>query len=530
MRFKLNLLIFILVTAVLVTSSVFSYISLRRDLNAGFEESKRALSMRLQMSLSQAFWNYDQMQLTMIIEAELRSPDIERIRIYQINPAEANEPDTLFFSLSRSDAEQAENSARVETPKEELRVPLLSSPNERKTGEAAEAAEESEEIGYAQITFSRQRIEQMLSAQTQRRVIEIVFLNVMLGLSLFTAISRMVTQPLARLSRAFKELAFNGRTEEITIHDVDEFGEVVTAFNQIERRMVSDINRRMEAEKSLSEANRELTQSLESLHLAQESLIQSEKFASLGSLVAGVAHEINTPVGITVTSASLLVEEAKRIEKIMSEGAIRKSDLERFIATVSEGAQLALTNSQRAAHLIQSFKQVAADEASEARRLFDLAEYLDEVLTSLRPKYKRTRIRVGFTCPPGLQMNTYPGLLTQVLSNLVINALTHGFSKGDEGEVSIAVTNEDPLVIIECANNGKPIPPDNLTRVFEPFFTTRRGKGGTGLGLNIAYNIVTQRLGGTISVQSSAEEGTRFRIRIPKALNTPEGKEKNDNA
>ena len=525
MRFKLSLLIFALVTLVLVVSSLFSYVSLHHDLNAAFEESKRALAVRLRMSLAQAFWNYDEAQLATIVEAELHSPDIERIQIFQGPSGRSGEQDTLYFSRTRSDAGPSDYSTSSGREVDEMRIPLLVVSGNPSSDEVREAPEE---IGYAKVTFSRRRIDEVLSSQTRRRVIEIVLLNAMLGLALYGAISRMVTKPLARLSHAFKDLALNGRTEEIKIRDVNEFGEVIDAFNQIERRLVSDINRRIEAEKSLNEANHDLQQTIESLRLAQESLIEAEKFASLGSLVAGVAHEINTPVGITVTSASLIVEEAKQMAVLVREGKIRKSELEQFVATVSEAAQLALNNSQRAAHLIQSFKQVAADETSEVRRPFDLGEYLDEVLTSLRPKYRRTKIHVGYTCPAGVQMNTYPGLLTQVLSNIVINALTHGFARDDEGEVRITVTDTGAAVVIECFNNGKPIPPEHLPRIFEPFFTTQRGKGGTGLGLNIAYNIVTQRLGGTIAVRSSVEQGTCFTIRMPKTLGERESEENND--
>ena len=527
MRFKLSLLIFALVTVVLVISSLFSYVSLRHDLDVAFEESKRALAVRLQMSLAQAFWNYDEAQLATIVEAELRSPDIERIQIYQAPSGTSADQDTLYFSRTRNNVAHGDPITGLSVGIDEMRIPLLAVAG---SSAGEEARGSSEEIGYAKVSFSRARIDEMLFSQIRRRFIEIVCLNAMLGLALFGAISRMVTRPLARLSHAFKELALNGRTEEISIRDVNEFGEVIDAFNQIERRLVSDINRRVEAERSLSEANQDLKQTIESLRLAQESLIEAEKFASLGSLVAGVAHEINTPVGITVTSASLIVEEAKRMAVLVREGKIRKSEFEQFVATVTEAAQLALNNSQRAAHLIQSFKQVAADETSEVRRPFDLGEYLDEVLTSLRPKYRRTKIHVGFNCPPGIQMNTYPGLLTQVLSNIVINALTHGFAKDDEGEVRITANDAGATVVIECFNSGKPIPPEHLPRIFEPFFTTRRGKGGTGLGLNIAYNIVTQRLGGTIAVRSSAEQGTCFTIRMPKTLGERESEDNNDKA
>ena len=206
---------------------------------------------------------------------------------------------------------------------------------------------------------------------------------------------------------------------------------------------------------------------------------------------------------------------------LVNQGTLRKSELTQFIELMNEGAQLVLNNAERAAHLIQSFKQVAADETSEERRPFAMKDYLVEVLTSLRPKYKHTHIKVSCDCPDGVDMNTYPGLLAQVLTNLLVNALVHGFESDDEGEVAISVTDDGGWVEVECRNNGKPIPVEHLPRIFDPFFTTRRSQGGTGLGLNIVANIVTQRLGGTIRV-SSDPEMTRFVLRIPKVFSKKE--------
>ena len=167
-------------------------------------------------------------------------------------------------------------------------------------------------------------------------------------------------------------------------------------------------------------------------------------------------------------------------------------------------------------------------ETSEQRRDIDLNVYLGEVLTSLRPKYKNTRIKVGYSCPENIRMDTYPGLLAQVLTNLVTNALVHGFSELAEGEVAIRawVENGD-WVNIECANDGKHIPAENLPKVFEPFFTTRRSSGGTGLGLNIVFNIVTKKLAGTVTVSSAVGEKTRFTVRIPRISghNASDGRE-----
>lgn len=517
MRFKLNLLLFLLVTAVLVASSTFFYYSLRSELDARFEERKQEIAKRLQVNLVNAIWNYDKEQAVSIVDFEFESsPDINEISIYQISHGPAAASDNLFVFRKRDGSNSLTAQPVRETKAGDItRVPLRVIFS---TNPGAQATQHDIEVGYAQISFSRFRVDELLAEQLRNRIVEILILNAVLGFALYSVMSRMVIGPLAQLSRAFKELAQNPQAGELEIKGRDEFGEVVEAFNQIERRLVSDIERRTEAERSLRESNKDLTEAMDSLKLAQESLVQSEKFAALGSLVAGVAHEINTPVGITVTGASFLVEEGRRIEKLMSEGAIKKSEITQFIASVLEGAQLVLNNAERAAYLINSFKQVAADETSEVRRTFDLKSYLNEVLTSLRPMYKKTAINVGVSCPESIEMDTYPGLLAQVVTNLVSNALTHGFDAGAEGEIAVDARIESKWVVIDFANNGKIIPPESIPRLFEPFFTTRRSEGGTGLGLNIVSNIVTQRLGGTVKVVSDAAQGTMFTVRIPMIL------------
>ncbi len=518
MRFKLNLLLFLVVTVVLLVSSMFSYFSLRADLTEGYESRKLELAKRLQVNLANALWNYDENQAASVIEAELDSPDVMAIYVFQkVGEGSESAAGSLLAFRSKLTADpNARGGGGGQLQNEEtVRVPLHETfpttfANRPKAPEA--------EAGHALITFSRARLNDLLGRQLLNLLIEIIVLNLVIGFALFSVVSRLVIAPLAQLSLAFKDLAKNPQGGELEIKCEDEFGEIVEAFNQIERRLTSDIERRDAAEKELIETNSELTRTLDTLTLAQESLVQSEKFASLGSLVAGVAHEINTPVGVAVTGASFLLEESKKIEGKVNDGTIKKSEFLNFIDSVNEGARLVLSNTERAAHLIQSFKQVAADETSEARRSFELDAYLSEVLTSLRPKFKKTGIAVDCNCPADIQMDTYPGLLAQVLTNLITNALRHGYNEGDRGRIEIRARRENEWVIIECANDGKPIPPEHLSKIFEPFFTTKRSEGGTGLGLNIVFNIVTQRLGGTVRVRSDAATGTCFTLRIPQTL------------
>ena len=256
---------------------------------------------------------------------------------------------------------------------------------------------------------------------------------------------------------------------------------------------------------------------LTDLNAAQRILIQSEKMAALGGLVAGIAHEINTPLGISLTSASLLAEESRRLSDAMNAGALRRSDLARFLNMALESSDLLLANSQRAAELIKSFKQVAVDQAADDRRWFNLREYIDEVLMSLGPRLKRSALVVIVNCPNDIEIEGFPGALAQVLTNFVMNALTHAFDPGQRGRLEVSVTMPKPdWIELVFRDDGKGIPEAVLPRIFDPFFTTNRSGGGSGLGLNIVSNVVRQQLGGEISVTSCLGQGTIFTVRFPR--------------
>ncbi|WP_245986938.1 sensor histidine kinase [Azospirillum thermophilum] len=280
---------------------------------------------------------------------------------------------------------------------------------------------------------------------------------------------------------------------------------------------VQDMSLRKDAENALRAAKEEAEAALTDLQRTQRSLVQAEKLASLGALVAGVAHEINTPVGIGVTASSFLAEEVRKFRSTMSEGNLRRRDLESFMDRVQEASAILLANLERAGTLVNSFKQVAVDQTSEARRSFELRGYLEDVLGSLAPHVKRTRHRVSLVCPDDIVMDGYPGALSQVVSNLVINALTHAFAPDQAGAVAVAVRAdaEEGWILLEVADDGAGIPFDLRERVFEPFFTTRRGDGGSGLGLHIVHNIVVGTLGGAITLACPAEGGCRFTLRLP---------------
>jgi len=287
--------------------------------------------------------------------------------------------------------------------------------------------------------------------------------------------------------------------------------------------LYNDLEQKIEARtQALSQKNAELHETLASLRRTQKQLVESAKLASLGQLVAGVAHEINTPVGVGVTGASTLAEETARLKSLFQTGAMKRSDLEAYVGTASTVSKLLLANMERAAMLIQSFKDVAVDQASEERRIFHLKTYIDEVLSNLGPMLRRAEHRMTVNCDETLQVDTYPGALSQIITNFVMNALMHAFPDDAQGEMLILVRSvyaagrETDLVELRFSDNGQGIPQENLPKIFDPFYTTMRGRGGSGLGLNIIHNLVTGPLQGNISVESQAGSGTTFIVRFPR--------------
>ncbi|WP_449380060.1 ATP-binding protein [Bradyrhizobium sp. UFLA05-112] len=267
----------------------------------------------------------------------------------------------------------------------------------------------------------------------------------------------------------------------------------------------------------VQERTRQLSQSLDELRAAQDGLLQTEKLAALGRLVAGVAHEINTPVGTSLTVASAFANKANRFEADVARGDLRRSTLNEFIAAGREAASQIIINLNHAVDLIQSFKQVAADRNVSDRRRFDLGEVTEQVVKGLRSGLRSENLLVRVECEPNLAMNSYAGPYGQVLTNLVINSAVHAFPDGVRGSVHIAAQahGKDKVEVL-FSDDGCGMTAEVRRQAFDPFFTTRRDQGSTGLGLHIVHNIVTSRLGGRIKLETEPGAGTTFRIIVPR--------------
>jgi len=267
---------------------------------------------------------------------------------------------------------------------------------------------------------------------------------------------------------------------------------------------------------ALAQSNAQLSSTVETLKMAQSELVRAEKMAALGSLVAGVSHELNTPLGNGLMAVSAMADAVRNFKVNMQTG-LRRSDLDAFVSRVEQGADISVRNLRRAADLVSSFKQVAVDQTSSQRRQFELAEVVDEMVVSLMPSLRRTPYQITVEVPKtGLLLDSFPGPLGQVLGNLINNAVLHGFDGRTEGTIRITGEADGAShVMLRVIDNGNGIASELLARIFEPFVTTRMGRGGTGLGLHIAYNAVTSVLGGTLTVHSVQGQGASFEMRLP---------------
>ncbi len=332
-------------------------------------------------------------------------------------------------------------------------------------------------------------------------------------------ISRRVLRPVELFRQGAARIGAGALDHRIEVQTGDELEALASAFNQMMGQLqesYANLEQKVDLRtQELQAKNGDLETALRQVQEMQNQIIMQEKMVALGGLVAGVAHEINTPVGIGVTAASLLGEQTASFRDLYQAGRMKRSDLETYLDMASQSSAMLLSNLNRAAGLIQSFKQVAVDQSTEERRCFPIKAYLDEILLSLCPQLKRTSHEISVYVDDSLELDTFPGAFAQIVTNLVMNSLTHAFAPGERGQITLELNAEADYVNFTYSDNGCGVPAEYREKIFEPFFTTKRGHEGSGLGLHIIYNLVTQKLGGTMYCESTEGKGTRFVMTFP---------------
>jgi two-component system NtrC family sensor kinase len=356
-------------------------------------------------------------------------------------------------------------------------------------------------VGAVEVLFDSSEESNLVAKQITFSVLVGIAAAILLLVILWLILRNIVIQPLMKIREAAVIVKQGGTLPKLDLRASPEIVEVSDAFSD----MVLN----------LEERYRELQHALDSLKNTQDQLVQSEKMSALGSLVAGMSHEINTPIGIGVTAISFLEQKTKEFQFTYQQNKMKKSELDQFLLTLMETTEIVQSNLGRASALVRSFKQVSVDQSSELKRTFLLKDYMEEVIISLGPILKKTKHHVIIRCDSKLALYSYPGAFSQIMTNLVMNSFHHAFEPEEEGNLIFHIQAENDILHFSYSDDGKGMPSDVLERMFEPFFTTRRGEGGTGLGMNILYNLVTQSLGGTIHANSVVGQGTLFHIEIP---------------
>ncbi len=365
-------------------------------------------------------------------------------------------------------------------------------------------------------------------------VVIILLVSVVLGVFVFAWFANGFVRPILMLAEQLSSMTSENLGEGIDVPpSSSEVYLLIDSFRSLSRRLSAANAQRNKAQQDierlntslerrveertheLEQINKELNFTVLQLQTAREDLVNSEKLASLGALVAGVAHELNTPIGNAVLCASTLTELGQDLRYKLDTG-LRRSELEHLLHELVNSGSLLLLSLDRAAVLVRSFKEVAVDRASERRRLFTLSDVVDELVLSCSHEYKTLPYRISVDVARDINLDSYPGPLGQVIMNLLKNAVSHGFDGREHGSIWVRGRLADAdHALLEVIDDGRGIPAESHKRIFEPFYTTKLGKGGSGLGLHLAYNIVTSVLGGQISVGNAEGGGTCFKILLP---------------
>ena len=426
--------------------------------------------------------------------------------------------------------------------KENQLTALFMSPELADTGHYLELSakvfdeETNIQLGWIYLRVSSENFNQLVGKSVW---LNLVVALALLVISFYSAVrmQRVVTGPVEEianfLQRTSRQRDYSARAEGSSIQELDILADAVNVMllrmqeYMQKQRQAEEQHRKLNASledmvnhrtTALKDANQELIQTLEKLHQFQRQIVQNEKMASLGDMVAGVAHEVNTPIGLGVTASTMMLDRLAVIQKDFENKTLKASAMKRFLDESNENLNIIYRNLNRAAELISSFKQVAVDQTSESSRSFCVAQLVNEILLSLQPRLKKLKHNINVDCDPTLNVETKAGPINQILINLIMNSVIHGFENIEQGTINISaeLVSSSKLKLV-YTDDGKGISPEIRKRIFDPFVTTKRGQGGSGLGMHLVYNLVTQALNGSISIASEEGSGVEFVIIFPVA-------------
>ena len=374
--------------------------------------------------------------------------------------------------------------------------------------------------GYLYLQKDTSSLAEFLNEAISNAILFSVVLLLILGFIIFSVTNKLI-KPIVDLSDQLEVLSITQNyNTQLKYNSQNEIGKLYNSFNalfssiKVHQQNLEDLT--SELEDRVKNRTQELVTSMNTLKEAQGKLIESEKMASLGSLVSGVAHEVNTPLGNAVTGSSIIKDESAILLKSMNDGSLKKSTLESSLVHINETARLLSKSVHNAANLIRSFKKISVDQSVEEKREFDLVEYIDEVVKTFHSKLKQVPVSVSILSESKIFIHSYPGAFAQLLNNFIQNSLFHAFeTQRDNAKIVISLAIKENHLHLVYEDNGSGMSKEIQEKAFEPFVTTKRNLGGTGLGLNISYNIVTQTLQGRLDLETAPNEGSKFIVKIP---------------
>jgi two-component system, NtrC family, sensor kinase len=494
-RLRLTGKLLVVITVILVSCQLlmsgFYWVTNAQKLQLAHNQHLQQLQTTIGQTIAIDVWNFNAGSLEVLLTPYLNDPAISTITVSDLHQQQL----TVTEGVSNIKAESPDSGQ-----------PLFLT-----------IAGKTEQIGQMQIIDSVDYIHQELWQNLRRQITELLIMLVLLGIGLTFTLHQLVLRPLCKLHEALVE-AIQNKTDTVQnpllgLHD--EFEEVAACMVALSDRLSGDMQEILQSKTALMAAKEKTEQALQDLKQTQEALLQSEKQASLGALVSGVAHEVNTPLGIIVTSVTCMHEQLRRIEQGIAAGNLTRQFLQDNVKLLLEAAELIIHNADRASQLVTSFKLLAKEQSTEAERSFDLSAYLTEVLQSLKPQLTNAHIELQVAIEPQVKLVSLPGLFHQLVSAMVLNVIQHAYPHSEGGFCRIELYHQDQFLILACIDGGYGIEPEQQKHVFDPFYTTQLGVGTSGLGLAIVHRIVRSNLNGQIRVQSQLQEGTRFEIQIP---------------